>query len=334
MNTRSSTKENASPHPPLDCWKGLPEAVNIIEVGPRDGFQILPDFIETARKVQVMELLIQAGVRRMEVTAFVHPKAVPQMRDAGEVMRAVRRDGCQCLAMVPNRVGAERALEAGADMLNLVISASESHNRSNVRRRIDESLRGFGAVLELAEQVDVPVRASIATVFGCPFEGQVPIENVLRVGRELMGMGCVELNLCDTTGMANPRQVARVARRVLDEFDEAGAAAIPPITMHFHNTRGAGMANLLAAMQAGVRSFETSFGGLGGCPFAPGAAGNVCTEDAVHMLHEMDINTHIDLPCLLEAVREAERTLGLTLSGQVVKAGRSCDLHPLSIAHS
>ncbi len=304
-------------------WDGaLPKEVEIIEVGPRDGFQILPDFINTVDKVQIIEELIQAGIRRMEVTSFVHPKAVPQMRDAGEVIQKVRRNGCRCFAMVPNLIGAERALEAGADMLNLVVSASESHNRSNVRRSIAESLRSFEAVLDVAEGRGVPVRASIATVFGCPFEGDVPVENVLHVGRKLVEMGCVELNLCDTTGMANPRQVARVARCVLEEFGDTG------IAMHFHNTRGAGMANLLAAMQNGVTSFETSFGGLGGCPFAPGAAGNVCTEDAVHMLHEMEIATHIDLPRLLDAVRRAEHILDMTLPGQVVKAGRSCDLHP------
>lgn len=312
---------------PLKWEKALPEEIEIIEVGPRDGFQILPDFIETAHKVQVIELLIQAGIQRMEVTSFVHPRAVPQMRDAGEVLRAVRRNGCECFVMVPNLVGAERALEAGADMLNLVVSASESHNRSNVRRSRDESLRSFEAVLDLAEDSGVPVRASIATVFGCPFEGDVPIENVLHVGRELVEMGCVELNLCDTTGMANPRQVARVARRVLEAFDGTG------ITMHFHNTRGAGLANLLSSIQNGITSFETSFGGLGGCPFAPGATGNVCTEDAAHMLHEMGIGTPINLPRLLDAVRQAERILNMTFPGQVIKAGRSCDLHPLPNAH-
>jgi hydroxymethylglutaryl-CoA lyase len=309
-------------------WEhALPEEVEIIEVGPRDGFQILPDFIETALKVEIIESLIWAGVQRIEVTSFVHPRAVPQMRDAEEVLPALRRNGCQCFAMVPNRIGAERALEAGADMLNLVVSASESHNQSNVRRSIDDSLDGFRAVFDLARRRGVPVRASIATVFGCPFEGGVPIENVLRVCHVLVAMGCVELNLCDTTGMANPRQVAQVSRHVLEEFGDTS------IAMHFHSTRGAGMANLLSAMQNGVTSFETSFGGLGGCPFAPGAAGNVCTEDAVHMLHEMGIATRIDLPRLLQAVRQAERLLDITLPGQVIKAGRRCDLHPLPGAH-
>jgi len=318
----------------LSGWeKSLPEAVEIIEVGPRDGFQILPDFIETPSKVQIIDSLIQAGIRRIEVTSFVHPQAVPQVRDAGEVIRMVQRHGCQCFAMVPNLIGAERALAAGAEMLNLVVSASESHNQSNVNRSIDESLSSFEAVFDLASEAGVPVRASIATVFGCPFEGHVPIENILSVGHRLVEMGCVELNLCDTTGMANPRQVAHVALCVMDEFNgaasEAVSAAATRIAMHFHNTRGAGMANLLAAMQNGVTSFETSFGGLGGCPFAPGAAGNVCTEDAVHMLHEMGVATGIDLLGLLGAVRQAERTLDMTFPGQVIKAGRTCDLHPL-----
>ena len=303
----------------------LPETVEIIEVGPRDGFQILPDFVETAIKIEIIRSLVGAGIRRMEVASFVHPKIVPQMRDAAEVAQAVRDVACECFAMVPNLVGAERALEAGIEMLNLVVSASESHNLSNVRRGIDGSLDGFLPVLELAEHEGASVRASIATVFGCPFEGKVPIENVLYVGGRLKDMGCVELNLCDTTGMANPRQVAHVARRVKDAFRDT------KIAMHFHNTRGAGMANLLAAMQNGISSYETSFGGLGGCPFAPGAAGNVCTEDVVHMVHEMGIATGIDLKRLLDTVRAVERTLGLRLSGQVIRAGRSCDLHPLPV---
>jgi len=305
----------------------LPKSVELIEVGPRDGFQALSDFINTADKIAVIASLIQSGIRRMEVTSFVHPKIVPQMRDAATVVRDIKRNGCQCFAMAPNLRGAERAIESGIDMLNLVVSASEAHNRNNVRMSVDESLAGFSAVLKLAKQSNIPVRASISTVFGCPFEGTVPVERVLYVAHRLVDMGCIELNLCDTTGMANPRQVARVAQRVLREFKGVS------IVMHFHNTRGAGAANLLAAMQNGINSFEASFGGLGGCPFAPGATGNVCTEDMVHMLHEMGVNTGIDLPKLIATVRAAEKMLGMTLSGQVIKAGRSCDLHPLATVH-
>jgi hydroxymethylglutaryl-CoA lyase len=299
----------------------LPQSVEIIEVGPRDGFQILPDWIETAVKIQIINSLIAAGIRRMEVTSFVHPKAVPQMRDAMEVVQGVDKERCACFAMVPNLKGAERAIEAGIGMLNLIVSASESHNQSNVRMSIADSLAGFGPVLDVAREAGVPVRASMSTVFGCPFEGDVPVTRVLDIGHRLLEMGCVELNLCDTTGMANPRQVALVAR------EARLALGAERIAMHFHNTRGIGAANLLAALQAGISRFEASFGGLGGCPFAPGAAGNVATEDMVHMLGEMGIDTGIDLPALLEAVRQAGRTLNMVFPGQVIKAGRSCDLH-------
>jgi hydroxymethylglutaryl-CoA lyase len=308
------------------AWESLlPEAVEIIEVGTRDGFQNLAEFIGTGTKIHIANALIAAGIRRMEVTSFVHPKAVPQMRDAGDVLRGILPGNCQLFALVPNLKGAERALEAGAQMLNVVVSVSESHNRSNVRMSVEESLATFPAVVELARGAGVPVRASLSTSFGCPFEGDVPPERVLEVGRRLVAIGCVELNLCDTTGMANPRQVAVLARRARAEFP--GTA----LSMHFHNTRGAGLANLLAAMQNGITAFESSFGGLGGCPFAPGATGNVCTEDIVHMLHEMGIATGIDLPALLAAVRDAEALLGLNFPGQVIKAGRACELHPLSL---
>jgi hydroxymethylglutaryl-CoA lyase len=307
------------------AWESaLPTEVEIIEVGPRDGFQVQSVFIPTEDKIRIIQSLIGTGVRRMEVAAFVHPKAVPQMRDAAEVVRGIQANGCQCFAMVPNLKGAERALESGVKMLNLVVSVSQSHNRSNVRMSVEESLAGFPPVIALATQVGIAVRASVATAFGCPFEGDVPIGRLLDVGRSLVDMGCVELNLCDTTGMANPRLVARTADAVLEAFPET------KIAMHFHNTRGAGAANVLAGLQNGIRSFEASLGGLGGCPFAPGACGNVCTEDIVHMLHEMGIDTGIDLQALLGAVRDAEKTLGSTFPGQVIKAGRSCDLHPLS----
>jgi hydroxymethylglutaryl-CoA lyase len=307
----------------INAWEDmLPQRVEVIEVGPRDGFQILPDFIPTAAKIQIIHSLIKAGIRRMEVTSFVHPRAVPQMRDAAEVVEGLERNGCQCFAMVPNLKGTERALAAGVGMLNLIVSVSESHNRSNVGMSVQESLAGFPPMVKLAERAGVGVRASMATVFGCPFEGIVPVDRVIDLGRRLIDLGCVELNLCDTTGMANPRQVARIADLARTELGDVG------IAMHFHNTRGAGVANLLAAVQNGITSFEASFGGIGGCPFAPGAAGNVSTEDVVHMLEEMGIETGIDQVALIEAVREAEKTLGMTFPGQVIKAGRSCDLHP------
>lgn len=301
----------------------LPQRLEIIEVGPRDGFQILPDFIATENKIALINDLIRAGIERMEVTSFVHPKAVPQLSDAAKVMESIDHRNCQCFAMTPNLKGAERALKAGADMFNLVLSASESHNRSNLNRSIEESLDGFLPVMELAARAGTPVRGSLSTAFGCPFEGNVPPEQVLTIISRLVEIGCIEINLCDTTGVANPRQVAQMARSVLSEFNTVNFA------MHFHNTRGAGAANLLAAAQNGIISFEASFGGLGGCPFAPNAAGNVCTEDMVHMVHEMGIETGIDLPALIDVVRYAEKVLKMEFPGQVIKAGQSCNMHPL-----
>lgn len=310
--------------PENNPWNAvLPQRLEIIEVGTRDGFQILPDFIETQDKIDLIDALIGTGISRMEVTSFVHPKAVPQLSDAAQVMQGINRRSCQCFAMTPNLKGAERAVEAGADMLNLVLSASESHNQSNLNRSIAESLDGFSPVMELAARAGTPVRASLSTAFGCPFEGHVSPEQVLSIISRLVEIGCVEVNLCDTTGVANPRQVAEMARLVLSEFNSVNFA------MHFHNTRGAGAANLLAAAQNGITSFESSFGGLGGCPFAPNAAGNVCTEDMVHMVHEMGIETGIDLPALIQVVRQAERVLKMVFPGQVIKAGQSCEIHPI-----
>jgi hydroxymethylglutaryl-CoA lyase len=295
----------------------------MVEVGPRDGLQIVQEFVPTEKKIELVDALFASGIGRMEVTSFVHPKFVPQLRDAAEVLSGIKRDGRACMAMVPNMKGAERALEARVDMLDVIVSASESHNRSNVRRSIDESLEGFGPIFDLAKEAGVLVRASLATSFGCPFEGDVPVNQVLRVCRRLDELGVMEVALCDTTGMANPVQVSKVVRACLDEMPGLQWAA------HFHNTRGAGSANLLAALMEGITIFDASIGGLGGCPFAPGATGNVPTEDMVHMLHEMGIETGIDLPALIATSHLAEEIIGDVLPGQVMKAGRTCDLHPM-----
>jgi len=301
----------------------LPSTVEMVEVGPRDGLQIVQEFVSTERKIELVEALFASGIRRMEVTSFVHPKFVPQLRDAAELLAGIEREGRVCMAMVPNLKGAEGAVGAQVDMLDVIVSASESHNRSNVRRSIDESLDGFVPIFDLARQAGVSVRASLATSFGCPFEGHVPVSQVLRVSRRLRDLGVMEIALCDTTGMANPVQVSKVVRACLDEIPELQWAA------HFHNTRGAGSANLLAALMEGITIFDASIAGLGGCPFAPGATGNVPTEDMVHMLHEMGLETGIDLPALISTAQLAEEIVGETLPGQVMKAGRTCDLHPL-----
>ncbi len=309
-----------------DSWTSrLPSTVEMVEVGPRDGLQIIQDFVPTERKIELVDSLFAAGIRRMEVTSFVHPKFVPQLKDAAEVLAGVDRDDRVCMAMVPNMKGAERAVETQVDMLDVIVSASESHNRSNVRRSIDESLEGFVPIFELARDAHISVRASLATSFGCPFEGDVPVAQVLRVCERLFELGVMEVALCDTTGMANPVQVSKVVRACLDEIPEIQWAA------HFHNTRGAGSANLLAALMEGVTIFDASIAGLGGCPFAPGATGNVPTEDMVHMLHEMGVETGIDLPALLGTAQLAEEIIGEVLPGQVMKAGRTCDLHAVPV---
>ena len=302
----------------------LPERVTMCEVGTRDGFQIEPDFIPTAQKVEVVDRLSAAGLPRIEVTSFVHPKAVPQLRDAEEVMaRITRRPGTRYAALVPNEKGAVRAIEAGVDAIHTVLSASESHNLANVNMTIAESLDRLGAVLRVAAAAKLHVACGISTSFGCPFEGDVPLAQLERVVGRLIEMGARAVGLADTTGMANPRQVGRVLEHLIPRF--------PGIewTLHTHDTRAMAIANILAAMEHGVTNFDASIGGLGGCPFAPGASGNVCTEDLVHCLHAMGVQTGIDLDRLVGVSRRVQEIVGRALPGQIVKAGASTRKYPV-----
>ncbi|PYM15581.1 MAG: hydroxymethylglutaryl-CoA lyase [Candidatus Rokuibacteriota bacterium] len=302
----------------------FPERVTICEVGTRDGFQIEPDFIPTERKIEVVDLLSEAGVPRIEVTSFVHPKAVPQLRDAEQVMAHIRRrPGTLYAALVPNDKGASRAVDAGVDRIHTVVSASESHNLANVNMTIDESLAKLEAVMTIAERARVPVGCGISTSFGCPFEGDVPLAQLERVVGRLVGMGARAIGLADTTGMANPRQVGRVLDHLMPRF--------PGIewTLHTHDTRAMAIPNILAAIERGVTNFDASIGGLGGCPFAPGASGNVCSEDLVHCLSAMDVATGIDLDRLLATSRRVQDIVGRTLPGQIVKAGVWSRRYPL-----
>ena len=295
----------------------LPERVTICEVGPRDGFQIEPEFIPTEQKIEVVNLLSEAGLPRIEVTSFVHPKVVPQLRDAEEVMTKVRRrPGTRYSALVPNDKGAVRAVDAGVDEVHTVVSASESHNLANVNMTIAESIDKLGAVMQVAERARVAVACGISTSFGCPFEGEVPLGQLERVVGRLVDMGARAIGLADTTGMANPRQVARTLEHLMPRF--------PGIewTLHTHDTRAMATPNILAAMECGVTHFDGSIGGLGGCPFAPGASGNVCTEDLVHCLHAMRVETGIDLDRLIATSRRVQEIVGRTLPGQIVKAGK------------
>jgi len=302
----------------------VPERVTICEVGTRDGFQIEPDFIPTEQKIEVVNALSEAGVPRIEVTSFVHPKVVPQLRDAEAVMAAIRRrPGTRYAALVPNDKGASRAVDAGVDAIHTVLSASESHNLANVNMTIAESMDRLRAVAQIANRAGVPVQCGVSTSFGCPFEGDVPVDRLERVVAQLVDLGARGIGLADTTGMANPRQVATVLERLTPRF--------PGIewTLHTHDTRAMAIPNILAALECGVTNFDASIGGLGGCPFAPGASGNVCSEDLVHCLHAMGVATGIDLDRLVAVSRRVEQIIGRALPGQIIKAGPSTRRYPV-----
>jgi len=296
--------------------------VHIQEVAPRDGFQIEPRWVETADKIAFINAMSRTGVSKIEVSSFVSPKAVPMLRDAEEVFRAIeRRPGVVYVALIPNARGAERAFAAKVDEFNFAMSASETHNRANMRMSTDQSLEALRGIMDLARGVSVSKHASLATSFGCPFEGAVPLERVLGFVARYLDLGITGITLADTTGMANPRQVAHTVEQFRSRFGDT------PLTLHFHNTRGMGLANAVAAYEHGAVRFDAALGGLGGCPFAPGATGNVCTEDLVHMFEEMQVDTGTDLPALLELARRLPALVGHDVPGQVAKAGRTCDLH-------
>jgi hydroxymethylglutaryl-CoA lyase len=292
-----------------------PEQVRIREVGPRDGFQNEPEVISTADKVRLVEMLARTGVPRLEVTSFVRADVIPQLADGTEVLRAADIPGDVAVTvLIPNERGLDNALEVreSFDEVNLFLSASETHNRKNVNRSIEESLAGLERVIERARAEGLRCEGVISVAFGCPYEGEVPRDRVLSIARRLVEAGCEEVAFGDTTGMANPAQVWRF-------FEDLDLGA--ELTAHFHNTRGQGLANVVAALGAGVRSFESSFGELGGCPVPKGATGNIASEDLVSMLHEMGFETGIDLEKLVECAREAQRVLGRPLGGHVLTAG-------------
>jgi len=309
---------------------GLPKRVRIREVGPRDGFQNEPETIPTAEKIRLVDKLSTTGLRRLEVTSFVRPEAIPQLSDAEEVLAGVeRREDVAFSVLIPNERGLERALALRDrfDEVNVFVSASETHNHKNVNRSVEESLNGLEWTLEGAREAGLRCEGVISVSFGCPYEGEVPIERVFAIAERLAAAGCAEIGFGDTTGMANPRQVG--------EFFAAARQRLAGVelTAHFHNTRGQGLANVLAALEEGVDSFEASFGELGGCPVPPGATGNVATEDIVSMLHEMGVETGVDLPALVEASRAAQGALGRPLGSHVLRAG-PVDWHPRTASNS
>lgn len=297
--------------------------VFINEVALRDGFQSEPRFVPTADKIRLIDALAGSGLRKIEATSFVSPKAIPNLRDAAEVMLGIgRRPGVSYVALVPNEKGAERALACRTDEINLVMSIGESHNLANMRMSCAQSLAEFRRVMALVKGSGVKVNGTIATAFGCPFEGEQPLSRVSWAAGEYLALGMDSLTLADTTGMAHPAQV-----RLFCQVVRASYPGIP-VTVHFHNTRGMGLANVMAAVEAGIDSIDASLGGIGGCPYAPGATGNICTEDTVHMLEACGIATGVDLDALLALARGLPELLGHPVPGQVMQAGKRSELRP------
>jgi hydroxymethylglutaryl-CoA lyase len=289
--------------------------IKIREVAPRDGFQSWPDFVPTPQKLKIIETMISAGVREMETTSFVSPKAIPQMRDAAEVMQSVSHGVCKHTALVPNLKGAQLALDAGADELVVVISSSQEHNMANVKRSIEDSIKDLNVIFETAREKDKPVTVAMAVAFGCPYQGDIPEDDIYRLADTYISGGADQILIADTTGMATPNRVETLVGGYIKRFPDV------PFSLHFHNNRGTAMANLLAAIQVGANTFDTALGGIGGCPNVPQAAGNLPTEDVVYMLEEMGCDTGIDLIAIIQAACDLEKILGKTLPGQVMKSG-------------
>lgn len=293
-----------------------PRHIHITEVGLRDGLQNEPVVLSTEQKLSLARALVDAGVHEFEVSSFVSPRAVPALADAAEVVAALRGvAGLHLSALVPNLRGAERALEAGVDSVVLFVSASERHNAKNVNRSVAASLEGFEQVARLLDGSNVALRGAIATAFGCPFTGNVPVESVTEIARRFADLGATHLSLGDTTGMATPPLVTERVTRLRE------AAPNLPLTLHFHNTRGIGLANVMQGLALGVDRYESSIGGLGGCPFAPGASGNIATEDLAYLLEEMGLETGLDLEGLIAAAGRASELMGRRLPAQVSQAG-------------
>ena len=299
-----------------------PDRVTIVEVGPRDGFQVEHEFIPTELKVEVIDAVARAGVRKIETSSFVSPKFVPQLSDAAEVFKAIdRQPGTRYTALVPNLKGAERALEAGADGVRLVMTSTETYNKKNVGMTIDQSLEVCRQILTRLEGEPMTVEAVVALAFGCPFEGPVSEDRVSELAHRFVDMGVRELSIADSVGLGNPRRLASTMTRLRSEHPEIA------FSLHLHDTRGLGLANVMAALQVGIDTFDASIGGLGGCPVFPNGAGNIATEDLANLCEEMGIETGIDIGAIQEISRTMQDFLGRRLPSRVLLAGTPDQLY-------
>jgi hydroxymethylglutaryl-CoA lyase len=293
----------------------LPSRISLREVGPRDGLQN-EDPVPTEAKIELIDRLSSTGVQRIEAVSFVRPDAIPQMADADQVWQGIHRsDAVRYSALVPNLRGARRAMDCGLTEIEAVVSASDTHNRKNVRRSTEESLDDIAALISEAHERGVACQVIVSTAWGCPYEGDVPVARVVDVAGRAVADGADSVSFGDTTGMATPGRVWSLVGEFRSAYPDT------PLNLHFHNTRGTGLANVLAALELGVTDFDASVGGLGGCPYAPGATGNIATEELVHMVQDMGIETGIDLAAMIDAAADAERIVGRELPSQVLRAG-------------
>src|SRR5215467_12460711 len=293
----------------------LPERISVREVGPRDGLQN-EDPVPTRAKIELIDRLSATGVQRIEAVSFVRPEAIPQMADADEVWLGIERaPSVRYSALVPNLRGARRALDRGLTEIEAVVSASDTHNRKNVNRSTEQSLDDIAEIIAMAHDRAASCQVIVSTAWGCPYEGDVPVERVLAVAGRAVADGADSISFGDTTGMATPGRVQRLVGAFRFRHPDV------PLNLHFHNTRGTGLANVLAALELGVDDFDASVGGLGGCPYAPGATGNIATEELVHMVEDMGVATGVDLAAMIDAAAEAERIVGRELPSQVLRAG-------------
>ena len=301
---------------PADLFAHAADRVSIYEVSPRDGLQNEPNVVSLDAKKQLIEKLVAAGLQRIEITSFVSPKWVPQLADAEELASTMRApEGVTFSALCPNAKGLERAIATGMTEIAVFMSASETHNMKNINKTIDRTIGVFSEIIPPAREAGLRVRGYLSTMWGCPYEGPVSPEASVKIARRLLDMGCYQIALSDTIGTGTPRQTQDIVSRAMDVME------IDQMSLHMHDTRGTALANILVGLEMGVRHFDASVGGLGGCPYAPGAAGNVATEDLVYLLQGMGIETGVDLDKLIEAGNVAERVLGRPLPGKVHKAG-------------